>query len=123
MGINSFTLGDCESAEAGVVPVDRYLSWFQSKGATFNSSTTNEPSGEPSSEPSAEPSSEPSTEPSTEPSGEPSSEGDGWEAPLGAGDYDRTTDETKPMNCSTGTFTTMGLWLGLPLIGLLRRRQ
>lgn len=129
VGINSFTYGACESAQAGVVPVNNYLSWFQSKGATFTTDTNSGGSTEPSSEPSSEPASEPSTEPSVEPSSEPSSEpgseidGDtGWDAPFGAGEYDCSSDETKAMACSMATSTS---WWGLLVVGMLgyiRRR-
>ena len=69
VGINSFTYGTCEEAQAGIVPVNQYLSWFQSKGATYTTvSTPSEPSSEPSSEPGSEPSNEPGSEPSSEPS-------------------------------------------------------
>ena len=131
VGINSFTFGACEEAQAGVVPVNRYLSWFQSKGATYTtaantSEPSSEPSTEPSGEPSNEPSSEPSSEPSNEPSGEPSSESDGWEAPFEAGEYDRSADESKAMACSTGSSTMnrnlLGVWL-LSLMGVLRFRR
>jgi len=108
VGVNSFTYGNCESWEAGVVPVDRYLSWMQSKGLPINS--TVEPSTEPSSptsEPSSNPSSEPSSNPSTEPSNpssEPGTDANGdWEAPFSSGEYDSTDDSIKPMNCATSS--------------------
>ena len=124
VGINSFTYGTCEDAQAGVVPVNRYLSWFQSKGATYTTvSTPVEPSSEPSSEPTGEPSSEPSNEPAEEPGGEPSSETDGWEAPFGTGEYDRTADESKAMACSSSRNGWCGLWfLGLIALGPFRHR-
>jgi len=130
VGINSFTYGNCEDAQAGVVPVNRYLSWFQSKGASYTTSASttepsNEPSTEPSSEPSSDPSSEPSNEPTSEPSGEPSSDGDSWDAPFEGGEYDRSADESKAMACASNTTdsgASIGLWLIL-LGGVFSRRR
>ncbi len=130
VGINSFTYGNCEDAQAGVVPVDQYLAWFQSKGASFTTEANSEPSGEPSSEPSSEPTSEPTSEPSgepsTEPGTEPSTEADVWEAPLGGGDYDRSADESKAMACSTGQLNSSWVnssWVMLLLSTMLMRRR
>ena len=111
VGINSFTYGSCEEAQAGVAPVNQYLSWFESKGASYTTvSTPVEPSNEPSTEPSTEPSSEPSGEPSGEPGSEPSSESDAWEAPFGPGEYDRSADESKAMACTSSGGGWIDLW-------------
>ena len=131
VGINSFTVGSCESWEAGVVPVDRYITWMQNKGVSFNEGNSEpstepsmEPSTEPSMEPSTEPSSEPATEPSTEPSTEPAAEVE-WEPPFSAEDYELTNDETKPMLCGlgrnpNGNIALLAMVLGVVLGG---RRQ
>ena len=130
VGINSFTYGACEDAQAGVVPVNQYLSWFQSKGASYttegsSSEPSNEPSEEPSSEPSNDPSAEPSSDPSSDPSSEPSADADGWDAPFEGGDYDRSADESKAMACSSVTVVSaadVGLWCILFGGVFLRRR-
>ena len=124
VGVNSFNYG-CESWEAGVVPVDRYISWMNSKGV--NLSSTPEPSGEPSqpaSEPSVQPSAEPTSEPSSnqptsepnQPTSEPSST-DNWDTPFANDDYDYNTDSTKPMSCASANNAPLSSWL--PMISLL----
>lgn len=130
IGVNSFTVGDCETYEAGVVPVDRYISWMQSKGATFN---TGGPTSEPSSEPATEPSSEPATEPSSEPAVEPSepavepSEPAGersWSSPfndMNEYDEDDPSEGMKP-GCSAAGMIETGLLI-FGLLGIYSRRK
>ena len=120
IGVNSFTYGNCESWQAGIIPVDRYISWMQDKGFPIND--TSEPSSEPATEPSTEPATEPSTEPGTEPATEPSQEV--WMSPFGdADEYDDEDTSPKVFGCSTGGVVESWLLFG-GLFGLsLRRRR
>ena len=128
IGVNSFTYGNCESWQAGIVPVDRYITWMQSKGVPIND--TSEPGSEASSEPEPgseassepEPGSEASSEPGSEASSEPSQ--DGWMSPFGDMDeYDDEDTSPKVLGCSTGGVVASWLLFG-GLFGLsLRRRK
>ena len=132
VGVNSFTYGSCESWEAGVVPVDRYLTWMTSKGLPVNNTVepSSEPSSNPASEPASNPASEPSSSPTSEPASNPASEpstdsSSDWEAPFSSGEYDDRDTSTKPMNCATNSEPRpfMAMMLGMLVALGLRRRS
>ena len=125
VGVNSFTVGNCETWESGVVPVDRYISWMENKGVPLNIDS-DESDPEPDPQPSSEPDSQSDSQPSSEP--DPDSEdpaSDEWEPPLNAEDYEFTNDDTRPMMCSFGAKPSGSLALLAIVLGILTgaRRQ
>ncbi len=104
IGVHSFTAGACENWEAGIVPVDRYITWMEEKGVTING-TYDEPN-EPS-----------------EPGSEPGSESTEWMVPFDADDYDEDNDEMKAAYCGLTAYPVGNFGALLFCLGLIRRRR